>query len=140
MEPAMQASPAAKQRRPIRSSVTTGKRLHVVRPGDNAWSRRFRDVLELIIDDIGGPEALSEGQRQIARRCATLSVECERMEGQALAGDPINVELYGSLTDRLGRALQRLGLKRVKRGNAALMPDLHDYIDGKATEVDEVEA
>jgi len=28
----------------------------------------------------------------------------------------------------------------VKRGNAALMPDLHDYIDGKSTEVDEVEA
>ncbi len=138
MEPSMQGSTTVKQRRPIRSSVTTGKRLHVVRPGDNAWSRRFRDILELIIGDLGGPEVLSEGQRQIARRCATLSVECERMEGQALAGDPINVELYGSLTDRLGRALQRLGLKRVKRD--ALMPDLHDYIDGKATEVDEVEA
>jgi hypothetical protein len=69
-----------------RSAVTNGRRLHVVPVGDNAWSRRFRDVLGQIIADLGGPDGLSEGQRQLARRAATLSMECERLEVRAVAG------------------------------------------------------
>jgi hypothetical protein len=94
-----------------RSAVTNGKRLHVVAPPDNKWQRRFRDVLAEIISDLGR-EGLSEGQRQLARRCATIAIACERMEGEAAAGNPIDLDAYGTLTDRLGRAFQRLGLKR----------------------------
>jgi hypothetical protein len=43
-----------------RSAVTNGKRLHVVRPGDTAWARRFRDVLAEIISDLGGACLLRE--------------------------------------------------------------------------------
>src|SRR5215831_15967013 len=108
-----------------RSAVTNGKRLHVVNPGDTAWARRFRDVLTEIVSDLGGPDLLSEGQRQLARRIATISIACERMEGEAAAGEPINLELYGRLTDRLGRALQRLGLERKPRD---VTPTLADYL------------
>jgi hypothetical protein len=86
-----------------RSAVTNGKRLHVVRPGDTAWARRFRDVLAEIISDLGR-DGLSEGQRQLARRCATISIACEKMEGEAAAGNEIDLDAYGTLTDRLGRA------------------------------------
>ena len=86
------------------------------RPGDTAWARRFKDVLGLIISDLGGHGAgLSEGQRQLARRAATISIECEKMEGEAAAGAPFNVVTYGMLTDRLGRVLERLGLRRQPR-------------------------
>jgi hypothetical protein len=95
-----------------RSAVTNGKRLHVVRPGDTAWARRFRDVLAEIIGDLGGRDVLSEGQRQLARRAATISIACERMEGEATADREIDLEEYGRLTDRLGRCFHRLGLKR----------------------------
>lgn len=95
-----------------RSAVTNGKRLHVVRPGDTAWARRFRDVLHEILSDITGPEGISEGQRQLARRAATICIACERMEGEVAAGGEINLEAYGQMTDRLGRAFYRLGLKR----------------------------
>jgi hypothetical protein len=98
-----------------RSAVTNGKRLHVVRPGDTAWARRFRDVLAEIMSDLGGRDLLSEGQRQLARRCATISIACERMEGEAAAGDEIDLNAYGTLTDRLGRTFQRLGLRRQSR-------------------------
>ena len=124
----MFANPSPSLRNPLkgRSAVTNGKRLHVVRPGDTAWARRFRDVLAEIISDLGGPDAgLSEGQRQLARRCATISIACERLEGEAAAGEPINLELYGRLTDRLGRALQRLGLERKPRD---VEPTLADYL------------
>jgi hypothetical protein len=63
-------------------------------------SRRFRDVLASIATDLGGADRLSEGQKQIARRCAMLSVECEIMESAAVAGQPFNLDAYGQLTDR----------------------------------------
>jgi hypothetical protein len=99
----------------VRSAVTNGKRLHVVAPGDGKWSRRFADILAEIIGDLGGADLLSEGQRQLARRCATISIACERMEGEAAGGNPIDLDVYGTLTDRLGRTFQRLGLKRQSR-------------------------
>ena len=45
-----------------RSDVINGKRLHVVKPGDTAWARRFRDILSEITSDLGGAALLSEGQ------------------------------------------------------------------------------
>jgi hypothetical protein len=96
--------------------VTNGKRLHVARPGDTAWARRFRDVLAEIISDLGGHDGgLSEAQRQLARRAATISIMCEKLEGEAAAGRDIDLEKYGRLTDRLGRAFQRIGLERRAR-------------------------
>ena len=98
-----------------RSSVTNGKRLFVEHRGDTAWARRFRDVLFEIISDLGGLDVLSEGQKQLARRAATLCITCERMEGKAAAGEEIDLTAYGMLTDRLGRTFARLGLKRRPR-------------------------
>jgi hypothetical protein len=49
---------------------------------------------------------------------------CERLEGEAAAGEPINLELYGRLTDRLGRALQRLGLERRPRDVTPTLADI----------------
>ena len=119
-----------------RSAVTNGKRLHVVRPGDTAWARRFRDVLAEIISDLGGAGAgLSEGQRQLARRAATISIACERMEGDAAADTAIDLEEYGRLTDRLGRCFHRLGLKRQSR---EVGPTLSEYLAGlRASKVTE---
>jgi hypothetical protein len=114
--PAIRSTAGARPaRKDQRSAVTNGKRLHVVAPGDTAWSRRFRDVLGQIVSDLGGADLLSEGQRQLARRCTTISIQCERMEGEAAAGNAIDLDAYGTLTDRLGRAFQRLGLRRTAR-------------------------
>jgi hypothetical protein len=102
-------------RKDQRSAVTNGKRLHVVSPGDTKWARRWRDVLAEIVSDLGGADLLSEGQKQLARRCATIAIACEKMEGEAAQGCEIDLDAYGTLTDRLGRALQRLGLERKPR-------------------------
>jgi hypothetical protein len=119
----------------VRSAVTNGSRLHVVVPGDTKWARRFRDVLAEIISDLGGHDVLSEGQRQIARRCATIAIACERMEGEAAAGNEIDLEVYGALTDRLGRAFHRLGFRRVPR---KVEPLLSHYLrDAKQFDIDE---
>src|SRR5262245_41007510 len=139
----MVANPSPSHRNPfkVRSAVTTGKRLHVVRPGDTAWARRFRDVLAEIVSDLGGVDRLSEGQRQLARRCATISIACERLEGEAAAGAAIDLETYGKLTDRLGRAFQRLGLKREPRDVGPTLADIiaQDNAARAAEEMDDAD-
>lgn len=98
-----------------RSRVSNGSRILEGIDGRSAQARRFRDVLAEIVSDLGGPDLLSEGQRQLARRCAMLAVECEKLEALGVAGKAIDLEKYGQLTDRIGRAFQRLGLRRTAR-------------------------
>jgi hypothetical protein len=98
-----------------RSRVTNGKTWFVEGDGRGAWARRWRDIVGEIINDLGGPGLLSEGQKQLVRRCATIAIACERAEAKAAAGEDIDLEVYGTLTDRLGRTFQRLGLERVAR-------------------------
>src|SRR5262249_8872182 len=107
-----------------RSRVSNGKALFVEADGRGPWGRRFRDVLAEIVSDLGGADRLSEGQRQLARRAATISIACVKLEGEAAAGAVIDLELYGRLTDRLGRAFQRLGLERRAR---EILPDPLTY-------------
>jgi hypothetical protein len=58
-----------------------------------------------------------------------LSVECEILESAAVAGLPFDLETYGQLTDWLGRAFQRLGLKQVMHD---VSPDLGAYLTATA--------
>ena len=100
-----------------RSRVGNGSALFVDETvdGRSKEARRFRDVLAEIAGDLGGLDHMSEGQKQLARRCALLAVECEKLEAKSVSGEPIDLESYGKLCDRIGRAFQRLGLKRVAR-------------------------
>lgn len=68
------------------SAVSNGSQLFVENvDGRSKEARRFRDVLAEIISDLGGAEHISEGQRQVARRCALMAVECEKLEAKSVA-------------------------------------------------------
>jgi hypothetical protein len=110
----------------LRSKVTNGRSPFVEADGRGPWARRWRDVLSQIISDLGGPDLLSEAQRQLARRAATISIMCERLEGEAAQGVEIDLIVYGMLTDRLGRVTGRLGIKRVAR---PITPSLADILN-----------
>src|ERR1700732_1343005 len=99
-------------RRRHRSAVSNGNRLFTVEPldGRTHMAMRFRDLNDDIIADLGGRDRLSTGQLQLVRRAATLSVTAEGMEADAVSGKAFDVDLYGQLTDRLGRCFQRLRL------------------------------
>jgi hypothetical protein len=89
-------------------------------------AQRFRILLAGIISDLGGEEALSIGQMQLARRCAWISTQCEIMEQEATPVAPLNLTVYGVLTGHLCRALAMLGLKRQPRD---ITPTLQDYLN-----------
>jgi hypothetical protein len=115
METAQDTAPVAGRSRHHRSALTNGNRLFVLEgnaDGRSAAYRRFKDVLEQILADMGGAEHLSEGQRQLCRRAATISIIAESMEADAVGNKTFDIDVYGQLTDRLGRCFQRLGLER----------------------------
>ena len=65
--------------------------------GRSALARRFKEVFGEIATDLGGFDRMSTAQCQLARRCALLSVECERLEGQAVLGAAFDLDTYGQL-------------------------------------------
>ncbi len=98
--------------------------------GRTAVARRWRDLYAEITADLGGPDALSEVERQLARRCATLSVEAESMEAASAGGDgELDVDRFVVLTNALGRAAAKIGLRRRARD---VTPDLRSYLAAKA--------
>src|SRR6266705_5479927 len=124
---------AARTKRGLRSArtqsiVTNGKRLHVVATGNTPWARRFRDVFDQIAADMG--DELSEAQRQIIRRCSLIAIECEKVECEAAIGkilDSHTLDVYGRNASRLGRELQRLGFKGLRRRPKDVTPSVRQY-------------
>lgn len=111
-----------------RSRVTNGS---VVLPGvdgRSTWVRRLRDLIAVHIQDLGGEDAISEAERSLVRRAATMTVELERMEAVfAVRGeaDPKDLELYQRTAGNLRRILESLGLQRRARD---VTPSIEDFI------------
>jgi len=126
------AIPQATAQRPltVRSRVTNGRRSFVDGDGNSAWARRWRDLVELHVADLGPPEALSEAQLSLCRRVAATEVTLEGLEGRLSKGDTtVDLDLYNRLSGNLRRHLETLGVERVARD---VTPDLRDYIAAHA--------
>jgi hypothetical protein len=98
-----------------RSRVSNGSAVLPGVDGRSTWVRRLRDLMGLHLSDLGGDNAVSEAERSIIRRVATLTVELERMEaGFAVAGEaqPDQLDLYQRTANSLRRLLEAIGLQR----------------------------
>ena len=99
------------------SRVSNGSALFVEKiDGRTPWARRFRDLIELHLADLGGPDNVNEAQCALIRRIATLECECERLEGEFAKPDRIAgakaLDLYSRLSNTLRRLLDALHLDR----------------------------
>lgn len=99
--------------------------------GRTLWVRRFRDLIALHTADLGGEDMMSEAERALVRRSATIIIQLERMEFKFATGnDPSSNELetYQRLSNTLRRLLQTVGLERRQRD---VTPSLQEYLKGK---------
>ena len=113
-----------------RSRISNGKALLHGVDGRSVWARRFRDLIDLHIQD-GGSD-VSEAKRSIIRRASALEVELERLEAKfALAGeaDAADLDLYQRASNTMRRHLESVGLERAARD---VTPPLADYLASKA--------
>ena len=92
-------------------------------------AKRFEAILSEILSDLGGADRVSEGEFQLARRAAGLSVQCEVVETWLAAQrfDKVSIEDYCKLISSLNRTLSNIGLKRRARD---VTPSLADIIEG----------
>jgi hypothetical protein len=91
--------------------------------GRSAVARRYRDVLNELISDLGGDP--SGAQSAIARRAAALCVVCEQAEAEMVAGVKLDVAEFVTATNSLRRLLADLGLERRARD---ITPSLEKYL------------
>lgn len=108
----------ASPKRPHQSRITNGSALLLNVDGRTGWARRLRDLVALHLADLGGEGAVSEAEKSLIRRAATLTVELERMEVQFAtdgAADPDALDLYSRTAGNLRRLLEATGLQRRPR-------------------------
>ena len=124
-----------------RSRVTNGRTLLPSIDGRCLYARRFRDLLSLHLDDLGGEDNCSESEKALVRRAACLIVECENLEdGFASAGSATESQLkvYQMVSNTLRRLLETLGLKRRPK-DVTPVPSLAEYIASQSTKAEDAE-
>nr|BDD44737.1 hypothetical protein 3 [Rhodospirillaceae bacterium] len=113
----------------FKSRVTTGRSLFLEDVDQRSGTvRRFRDLIAGISADLGGAEILTEAERQLIRRAAALSVQCELAELAMARGEPVDWDNYRAHTNALRRVLTDLGLERRAKD---VTPPLNVYITGQ---------
>jgi hypothetical protein len=101
--------------------------------GRSVNARRYRDLVIEIIADQGGAEHLAQARVQLIRRFAAASVLAESLEAELAAGKPIDIAQHAQLCSSLVRLAQRIGINRRLKN---VMPDLRDYLEERAREVE----
>lgn len=94
--------------------------------GRSLMARRFREIVTGIEMDLGGD--LTEAQRHLVARSATLAIWCEERETELGEGGEFDATQYATISNALRRLLSDLGLERRARD---VTPRLADYIAGK---------
>jgi hypothetical protein len=130
MEATAYIAPLAPRPQTLKSKVTNGRRVFAIGgDGRGAWTRRWRDLVELHIADLGGADCMSEAQLSLCRRVSAIEVELEQMEASMSEGGlKVDLDLYNQLSGNLRRILESLGLERKSKD---VTPDLHSYLAAK---------
>jgi hypothetical protein len=98
-----------------------------------AFGRRFQDLVKVITLDLGGPDLLSENQRQIIRRIAILAVNLEAEEAKALSGEgEFDAAKFAIISNHMRRLAESLGLKRVPKNVNAVGNIVGNIKNGKS--------
>jgi len=86
--------------------------------------RRYEAIRGAVLADMGGAENVSEIQRQLIAKFATIALQLEGMEAAAIEGNEIDLDLFGRCAGHLRRIAEALGLKRVPRE----IPTLEEHL------------
>jgi len=126
-----------------RSRVSNNARVLEGVDGRSTWARRYRDLLDAHVHDLGGPDNVSEAERSIIRRAAALTVELERMEAKfAQSGErgpkADAIDLYQRTANSLRRLLESVGIKRRAKAIGPRRPGaLDEFLNEDGTLRDE---
>ncbi|MEE4537558.1 MAG: hypothetical protein V2J51_03580 [Erythrobacter sp.] len=95
--------------------------------GRSNMARRFREIFVNIESDLGGD--LSEAQKHLVARAATMGIWLEQREAELGDGCEFDAGQYSTVANAQRRLLADLGLERRMRD---VTPSLSDYLEAKA--------
>lgn len=104
---------AERQPSPQRSAVTNGSRMLVGVDGSSAKARRYRDLVEMLTDEMGA--GLTEGERLQIRNAATLQMHAEELTAALVRGEAVDPEAITRAANGATRALAALRKRRPTR-------------------------
>jgi hypothetical protein len=129
------SSPLSELPSRTRSAVTNQKDLLPGLDGRSASARRFRDLVNAFVADMGGLDRCSEIKLGLVRRLAATTVQAEMLEARMVNGEAIDIATLCTLASTTVRISQRLGLNRVAKDAT---PSLATYLRSPPpTEIEE---
>ena len=107
-----------------RSAVTNHAGLLPGLDGRSATARRFRDLVNAFVADMGGLDRCSEVRLGLVRRLAATTVQAEMLEARMVNGEAIDITTLCTLASTTVRLSQRLGLERARN----VTPSVSQYL------------
>ncbi len=114
----------------FRSVATNDPRRLVGVDGNTAQARRYRDLVENLSAEIGGP--LGEAEQLQVRNAATLQLHAEELTARLVRGEAVDAEAITRAANGATRALAALK-RAAKPGGPKGGSALQDYLSRNAT-------
>ena len=112
-----------------KARISNGSTLHLGKvDGRGAEARRWRDIYKELVDNLGGPEKMTLGQRILVRRATSLIVNTELVDASIAAGEPFNPDDHVRLVNVLSRTLQSLGIEMAPASEDSPGPSIHELM------------
>ena len=108
-----------------RSAVTNHKDMLPGLDGRSATARRFRDLVNAVVADVGGLDRSTEIKMGLLRRFAAATVQAELLEARMVNGEQIDIGQLCMLASTSVRIASRLGLERRARN---VTPSVGQYL------------
>src|SRR6476660_681608 len=118
------SSPLCEPSPRTRSAVTNHKDLLPGLDDRSATARRFRDLVNAFVADMGGLDRCSEIRLGLVRRLAATTVQAEMLEARMVNGEAIDIATLCTLASTTVRISQRLGLERRARNVSSSLGDV----------------
>src|SRR5262245_28590746 len=95
--------------------------------------RETTRIMEEIESDLGGPDQLSAGERQLVQRVGVLGALLSDIEARWIRGEPLDPVAYCTIVNAQRRVLETIGLRRRPKD---VTPSVRDYLHhiGEAAE------
>src|SRR5262249_38992809 len=91
--------------------------------GRSALARRYRDLVNGYVADLGGIEMVSAVKLGLVRQLAAVTLQAEQLAARAVTGEPVDLSKLASTAIRLSSPL---GLERQARDVTNLQSYLHE--------------
>jgi hypothetical protein len=98
--------------------------------GRSPGARRFRDLVNAYVADMGGRDNCSEVKLGLLRRLAATTVLAEAMEAKAVNGETVDVSTFCNLASTTVRLAQRVGIERVPKDVSP--PSVDSYVEASS--------